>query len=74
MSILIDELVKRDIVKHTQEEIQGGWYIAKPLPCFNFFDIFRRIRDACRVLRGSAKAYHYKRDELNRYTDHVFKG
>lgn len=58
MSILIDELIK----DNEMVEINGTWYIARPL---NKPGLIQRIKDALWVLYGNARAYHYFEDEAD---------
>ena len=62
MSVLIDQLLAEETLNQTTEEIDGKWYIAKPMPFYRLFD-WRRFRDAYRIIIGRAHAYHYKIDE-----------
>ena len=57
MSQLID-----DIKNSPQAEFGQEWWIAKPYKdCFII-----RFKNAWEVLKGTAKAFHYKEDECNR--------
>ena len=53
-----------DLIDHTRTikvEIGGEWWIAKP--CKDCFII--RLRNAWKVLKGTARAFHYKQDECD---------
>jgi len=58
-SILIDKLIHGD-VKNTQTEINGKWFIAKPLGV-NLW--IKRFKVAWRVFTGKSFAIHFKCDE-----------
>lgn len=63
MSILIDEALD-DVATLNTQEIDGRWFIAKPLNHDKRFVPFRlRLADALRVLWGMSIAVHYKIDE-----------
>ena len=55
MSTLIDKYNHDNVC-----EINGKWYIAKPL---NYPSLRDRVKDAQRVLNGKSIAVHYKEDE-----------
>jgi len=59
MSILIDKFVEREYDVHS--EINGKWYIAKPLNISP--PLMTRILNAFKVLNNKAVAVHYKVDE-----------
>lgn len=58
MSTLIDKIIADG--KECTVEINKIWYVAKPLGKGRFKN---RIKDAIRILSGTAKAFHYKEDE-----------
>ena len=60
MSILIDKLKNYE---NNQVEINGKWYIAKPL---NNLPVKNRIKDSIKVLMGKAITVHYKEKEIKR--------
>ena len=62
MSVLIDKLLAEDLLNKTECEIDGKWFIAKPMGYYRLLD-FRRFRDMWRILIGKSHAYHYKIDE-----------
>lgn len=62
MSVLIDKLLKEENLNQHQHEFEDGWFIAKPMGYYGLFD-YRRFKDALRILKGKAHAYHYKIDE-----------
>ena len=65
MSELIDNIKKKEM---TDVEFGGEWWIAKP-----FQDYFLlRLKNAIKVLKGTARAFHYKEDEINDL-DKLFK-
>ena len=61
MSKLIDVLIRHSHDNVIEVEINGEWYIAKPLGTGG---VIHRIKDAWEVLTGKAQAYHYKQDEV----------
>lgn len=65
MSILIDKLVypidpQSGVVAQHKD---GGWYVAKPCQLNDIPEIWRRLKDAWRVVVGRSFACHYKDDE-----------
>jgi len=58
MSILIDRFMSYEF--DTKQEINGKWYIAKPL---TIPTPLTRIIDAWNVLRGKHVVLHYKSEE-----------
>ena len=66
MSILIDKLLsdKKDYQTTNNGELNGGWFIAKPLsPSLFCKEIIRRLKDAYRIITGRSFAVHYREDE-----------
>lgn len=63
MSILIDEMIEGEMNGAQTQHIDGRWYVSKGLRLFTYKTIFRRIKDAYRVLVGKSIAVHYKEDE-----------
>ena len=61
---LIDELISSEKEPSTQSEINGRWYIAKPLPFYGFITIRMRIYHAWLVLIGKATAIQYMEDRI----------
>lgn len=62
MSILIDQLISNS--SNTQAEIEGKWYVAKPL--FIKRSLWYRLKEAVKVFRGNhAFVYHYRQDEVS---------
>jgi len=59
MSILIDRFMTYEF--DTKTEINGIWYIAKPLMMST--PILTRMVDAWNVLRGKHMVLHYKSEE-----------
>lgn len=59
MSILIDKFID----KNNLCEINGKWYIAKPI---NKVPLIARISDCIRILNNRSIAVHYKEDELKK--------
>ena len=59
MSKLIDMIVDLD---NPKTQIDGKWYLAKPLPFYGFFTIIDKIKDCIRILKGKSFAVHYKED------------
>ena len=61
MSILIDQLLCN--LPNEQAELDGKWYIAKPL--FIKRSFLYRLKESLKVLKGDhAFVYHYKQDEV----------
>lgn len=66
MSILIDDLVKKQYNFNDFVKYEDDWYIAKPIQP-NFIKIlFKRLKDAFRVIMGQSFAVHYKEDEIKK--------
>ena len=61
-SILIDELLQAGL-PDTTSEINGKWYVARPLPFKTMFAWRRRFQVAWRVFTGKSFAFHFKEDE-----------
>lgn len=60
---LIDEVLDRKAhFGSTQTEINGRWYIAKPLPYYGWRNTAQRLYHAWLVLRGKAMAIQYAED------------
>jgi len=60
---LIDELLdKSNMLGTDQAEINGRWYIAKPLPYYGWHNIVTRVYHAGLVLIGRASAWQYAED------------
>lgn len=57
MSILIDKLKKYE---NTKCEINGKWYIAKPI---SYMTLKGRIKDCVKILTNKAITVHFKEDE-----------
>ena len=57
MSVLIDQLLQNSL--NAKAEIDGKWYIAKPL---RYPSLFSRIKEAWGVIKGKSRTYHYKQD------------
>jgi len=55
MAILVDKLID------VKEEIDGKWYIAKPLQYTSFF---KRFKDAIKVLNGEFSAVYFYKDKV----------
>jgi hypothetical protein len=61
MSILIDNLVQiHTRPDKTMDMIRGRWYLSKP--CLPYVEVWMRVKDALRVLRGLSIAVHYAVD------------
>lgn len=60
MSIRIDDLIKNENLLNTKVGSWDGWFIAKPL---NKPSVFKRIRNAYRVLTNKSFAVHFYEDE-----------
>jgi hypothetical protein len=61
-TVLIDKLI--EMSKGTHTEIDGKWYVAKPLPFYSWRDTAKtRLVWAWKILTGRAIAVHYKQDE-----------
>ena len=58
MAILIDKLLD------TTTEINGKWYIAKPI---KLSGVFNRIREAIGVLNGELSTVYFYEDKVNSY-------
>lgn len=56
---LLDELLNRN---DTQQKINGGWYIVKPLSFFGIYELKKRIYYAYLILIGRANAFQYAED------------
>ena len=63
MSILIDKLLKEVNTSTTEQAKDLRWYIAKPIPFKSITELYKRVKDGIRVVRGKSFAVHYKRDE-----------
>ena len=63
MSKLIDQLVYEQTQSLNQTEINGKWYIAKPIGIMKPWWV--RLREAWKVLCGELQTYYYKEDEIN---------
>ena len=48
----------------TKCEVNGNWFIAKPLECYGLLKWKIRIKHAILVLRGKATAVHFIKDEI----------
>jgi hypothetical protein len=57
MSTLIDSFMR------TASEIDGKWWVAKPLQPSGLCGFRIRLREAIQVLRGNAIAVHFKVDK-----------
>lgn len=63
MSILLDVLVEcKTREEQDQVGIDGKWYIAKPYNIRQRNNIFKRLKNAVRVLLGKSYTYHYAQD------------
>jgi len=56
---LLDELINKS---DAQQEIDGRWYIAKPLSFFGFYEFRKRLFHAYLILTGKANAFQYAED------------
>jgi hypothetical protein len=59
---LVDELVKDTNLLSTDTEINGQWYIAKPMPYYHWKNTIRKIYHAYLILRGKAMAVQFAED------------
>lgn len=60
---LIDEVISAEsIIASAQVEINGRWYVAKPLPYYGWKNTRMRIYHAWLVLTGKASAWQYAED------------
>lgn len=62
MSILVDKLIK-EVDTSVNTQINGLWYLAKPIPFKSLKTTIERIKDGLRVIKGKSFAVHYKQDE-----------
>ena len=60
MSMLIDDVV--DIYSKNNVEINGKWYIVKPIERRK--GLFTRIKDSYLCFVGKSFAIHFKEDEI----------
>ncbi len=58
-SILIDELIGNEHISNTTSEIDGKWYVSKPLGTALWI---KKFRVAYRVFIGKSFAVHFKID------------
>jgi len=64
--VLIDKVVNSDIYKSNSTEIDGKWYIARPLRFgskWRLMSLFRRISACGRVLADRGFVVYFKEDE-----------
>ena len=51
-----------NVIDKTEEEVDGKWYIAKPLPFYGLYEIKKRLYHAYLILKGKATAVQYAKD------------
>lgn len=64
--VLIDKIVNSKEINSNLTEIDGKWYIARPLRFgskWRLMGLFRRIRACWRVLTDKGLVVYYKEDE-----------
>jgi hypothetical protein len=63
MSTLIDKFLNEVNTPITEQAKDLRWYIAKPIPFKSISELYKRVKDGIRVVRGKSFVVHYKRDE-----------
>ena len=63
MSILIDNLLKKENTFSSFKRVDSMFYMAKPIPFYSYKTVLNRIKDGFRVMTGRSFAVHYKEDE-----------